>query len=267
MNSMDKDLIGEGKKSISDRENSISGKSILSVGNHPTGRKKPKCLIIHGFGGGPHEVRPLADYLEGLGYEAVCPVLRGHSSTRKDMGKATYLDWIDSAEQELLRIKEDGDDVLLIGFSMGGLIAFNLACKHEVKLVATINTPIFIWNIRRVFLNLAADIKSRNVKNLNRYLQAKNISPFSAMIQFLILLRRTKPQLERVTCPVFITQAEDDDTVRIKSVDYLVKHLASAKKETRFFPEGGHLILLSPAAEQVMGCVGEFLRDQQSETV
>ena len=175
MNSTDKDSISEGTNSISDSKNlisesknlvsngknSLSDKDFLNGSNSPTGRKKPKCLIIHGFGGGPHEVRPLADYLAGLGY-----------------------------------------------------------------------------------------------------LQAKNISPFSAMIQFLIFLRRTKPQLEKVTCPVLITQAEDDDTVRIKSVDYLETHLASVKKETRFFPEGGHLILLSPAAEQVMGCVGEFLWDQ-----
>ncbi|MDQ7094648.1 alpha/beta fold hydrolase [Desulfosporosinus sp. PR] len=226
------------------------------------GDKKIKCLIIHGFGGGPHEVKPLADYLAGLAYDVVCPVLKGHSATRKEMSKATYQDWIDSAERELLKIKENGDEIFLIGFSMGGLIAFNLACKHKVKLLVTINTPIFIWNIRRVILNLAADLKNRNYKNFSRYLQAGNISPLAAMIQFLLLLRQTKPKLEKVNCPILITQAEDDDTVRIRSVSYLEKHLSSDRKAIRLFPEGGHLILLSPMAEQVMLCVGDYLRDQ-----
>ena len=33
--------------------------------------KKTKCLIIHGFGGGVHEVKPLAEYLIGLGYDVL----------------------------------------------------------------------------------------------------------------------------------------------------------------------------------------------------
>ena len=123
--------------------------------------KKTKCLIIHGFGGGVHEVEPLAKYLVNLGYEVSCPVLKGHSRFRKEMNKATYKDWIYSAEQELLRLKETTDEIVVIGFSMGGLIAFNLACKHKFKAIITINTPIFYWNPYRVLLNLADDVKNR----------------------------------------------------------------------------------------------------------
>src|SRR5690554_6482409 len=117
-----------------------------------TGSKKTKCLIIHGFGGGLHEIKPLAEYLTNFNYDVVCPVLKGHSASRRDMKKATYTDWIDSAESELLKLMKTGDDVLLIGFSMGGLIAFNLACKYDIKAIVTINTPIFYWNLFQVLL-------------------------------------------------------------------------------------------------------------------
>jgi len=223
---------------------------------------KVKCLIIHGFGGGVHEVKPLAEYLIGLGYEIVCPVLKGHSTTKKEMKKATYSEWIDSAEQELLRFKESGDEILLIGFSMGGLIAFNLACKHNIKGIVTINTPIFFWNIYRVFFNLLDDFKRKKCNHIRRYLKAKNNSPFPAMIQFLLLLNQTKPKLQKISCPILTIQAEDDDTVRIRSVDYIHKHVSSETKTIRYFHEGGHLILLSHMAEQVMSCVEDFLKDQ-----
>lgn len=226
------------------------------------GSKKMKCLIIHGFGGGVHEVKPLAEYLIGLGYDVVCPILKGHSATRKDMNRATYTNWIDSAERELLRLKEIGDEILLIGFSMGGLIAFNLACKHNIKVIVTINTPIFYWNIYQVFLNLVDDMKNKQCNHIKRYLQAKNNSPFLAMIQFLLLLHQTKPKLEKINCPILIIQAEDDDTVRRKSVDYINKHVSSDRKKIRYFHEGGHLILLSPMAEQVLLCIGDFIKDQ-----
>ncbi|MEL1135774.1 alpha/beta fold hydrolase [Desulfitobacterium sp. THU1] len=226
------------------------------------GNKKTKCLLIHGFGGGVHEVQPLADHLMGHRYEVFCPTLKGHSATKKDMKKATYTEWIDSAERELLRLKEAGDEILLIGFSMGGLIAFNLACKHNIKAIVTINTPIFYWNLFRVFLNLVDDIKCKKCNHIKRYIKAKGNSPFLAMIQFLLLLRQTKAKLAKINCPLLIIQAEDDDTVRRKSVDYIYKHVSSEKKKIRYFHEGGHLILLSPMADQVCFCVEDFIQDQ-----
>lgn len=222
---------------------------------------KTKCLIIHGFGGGVYEVTPLADFLKKHGYEVVCPVLKGHSSTSKDMRKATYREWIDSAELELKKLKKAGDKVFLIGFSMGGLIAFNLANKHNIKGIITINTPIFYWNIYQVFINLVDDIKNKKCNNIRRYIQAKNNSPIMSMIQFLLLLHHTKPILEKIDCPVLILQAEDDDTVRRKSVDYINIHVTSNHKTMRYFKEGGHLILLSPIANQVMTSVKDFLQE------
>jgi len=222
--------------------------------------EKTKCMILHGFGGGVHEVEPLANYLTGLGYEVVCPVLKGHSTTRKEMRKATCKEWIASAEEVLLSMKETGGEILLIGFSMGGLIAFNLALRHNVRGIVTINTPIFYWNLYRVFLNLADDVKKRKSEHIRRYLKAKDNSPLLSMFQFLVLLHHTKPELEKIDCPLLIIQAEDDDTVRKKSVDYISGHVSSERKTIQYFHDGGHLIFLSPVAGQVMSCVSDFLQ-------
>lgn len=221
-----------------------------------------KCLIIHGFGGGIHEVKPLADYLNQRGYETVCPLLKGHSATRSAMKKATYKEWIDSAEQELLKLEQTGGHIVLVGFSMGGLIAAHLASEHPVLAMVTINTPVFYWNIHRVFLNLLEDVKTKKHSNILRYLKAGAHSPVRAMLQFLLLLRHGKKKFGSVLCPVLIIQAEDDDTVRRRSVDYMDRHIASDKKTIRYVHEGGHLILLSNGADQVMACVDEFIRSQ-----
>lgn len=222
---------------------------------------KPKCLIIHGFGGGIHEIEPIAKHLIDLDYDVVCPTLKGHSTTKKDMREAIYADWIESAECEFLRMKESGDEVLLIGFSMGGLIAFNLASKYNTKAIVTINTPIFYWNLAQVIHNLVDDIKNRNIVNIKRYLQAKQNSPISSMRQFLFLLNQTKSKLEEVKCPLLIIQAKDDDTSRRKSVDYIYNHVSSAKKNIKYYNEGGHQILQSSVSEQVFSCVDDFIQN------
>ncbi|NTW72439.1 MAG: alpha/beta fold hydrolase [Eubacteriaceae bacterium] len=225
--------------------------------------QKTKCLILHGFGGGVHEVEPLAKALLDDGYEVFCPTLKGHSGTRKEMTEATYQDWIDSAEKILLESNEPNDKFVIIGFSMGGLIAFHLASKYPFKNIVTINTPTFWWNLNRVFLNLIDDLRNRKAANVRRYLQAKNNSPVRSMIQFLLLLKKIKPELEKVNCPILVIQAEDDDAVRLKSVGYIMKNVKSKQKKVRFIEHGGHLILLSPAAEQVTTAVKDFLKDQQ----
>ncbi len=227
------------------------------------GSKKTKFLIIHGFGGGVDDVKPLAQYLNSLGYDAVCPVLKGHAGTKEDMKKTTYNEWIDSAEHELLSLQKEGDEILLMGFSMGGLIAFNLASKYNIKGIVTINTPIYYWNMKQVTLNLADDIKNKKRENIRRYIQAKNNTPIYALIQFQLLLHKTKPKLEKITCPILMIQAEDDDTVRRKSVDYINMHVSSNDKTIRYFQEGGHLILLSPVAEKAIFCIEDFLRDRE----
>lgn len=222
------------------------------------GRKKPKCLVIHGFGGGVYEVKSLAEYLIGCGYDVVHPILKGHSASKKEMKEATYTDWIESAEREFLLLDEGGDEILLIGFSMGGLIAFNLACKYDIKAIVTINTPIFIWNMAQVLHNLAEDIKNRKFIHTKRYIEAMQNSPIVSMRQFVLLLNHTKTKLEKVNCPLQIIQAEDDDTTKIKSVDYIYRHVSSERKNIRYFHEGGHQILQSHMAEQVFLCVEGF---------
>jgi len=217
-------------------------------------------LLIHGFGGGVHEVEPLAAYLSDRGYKVVCPVLAGHSDTRKAMKKATWNDWIDTVERDLLASREPFDEVTAIGFSMGGLIAFHLAQRHSFQRIVTINTPIYYWNLRRVFANLAEDGRRRRLTNFRRYLRAGKNSPIPSMFQFLQLLHHVKPLIARIQCPLLILQAEDDDTVRRKSAEFIEMHASSEQKTIKHFPRGGHLILLSPQAGEVMECIESFLK-------
>lgn len=221
--------------------------------------KKTKCFILHGFGGGIYEVKPLAEYLNSLGYEVFCPVLKGHCSTAKDMRRTTYREWVQRATENLLDWVEEEDEIILIGFSMGGLIALNLACKCRVKSIITINTPIFYWNLPQVCTNLLEDLKNRRCTHIRRYLGAKKSSPLRSMIQFLRLLHDTKPKLKNIDSPILIIQAGDDDTVKRKSADYIYNHICSKNKEVRHIEEGGHLILLSKNANQVMRLIKDFI--------
>ena len=218
------------------------------------------CLIIHGFAGGKVQINPLNEYLRDNGYITACPKLKGHTGNAKDMKKANYKDWIASAEEELLRLMKKTDKIAILGFSMGGLIAVNLACKYDIRAIVTINTPIYYWNLKRVLVNIYDDIKNKKPNYIKRYSQARKASPLISMINFLYLLNSTKTKLSNIKCSFLILQTKDDDTTRLKSVDYIYDNIRSEDKEIRLYDKGGHLVLLSQDRDEVIMDVEEFIR-------
>jgi len=220
------------------------------------------CFIIHGFGGNIEEVAPLIGYLNEKGLKTLCPVLKGHTGKRKDFAASTYEDWIRSAETGLQEFLKDCDRVILIGFSMGGLIAVNLAKKYEVFAIITLNTPIYHWDLNKIVSNLRSDLKNKDLTNLKRYLKAAQNSPFPALINFKMLLRNTKPLLKEIKCPILIIQALEDDTTRIKSAEFILKNVASGKKKIIYYPNSGHLICRSLASKEVFMDVSEFIKTE-----
>ena len=222
-------------------------------------KDKSGCLIIHGFGGGTYEIKALADYLGDHGYVTACPKLKGHTGIGRDMKNAGYKDWVASAEEELIKLKEKTGNIAIVGFSMGGLIAVNLACKYDIRAIVTINTPIYYWNIYRVCLNLLEDFKNKEANNFMRYIKAKQASPIISMLNFLMLLNSTRSKLSNISCPFLITQTKDDDTTRLKSANYIYDNICSIDKKINIYEKGGHLVLNSPYKEKIIKDIEVFL--------
>lgn len=221
------------------------------------------CLVIHGFGGSVDEINPLASRLREKGYKVVCPRLKGHTGKRSDLKRAGYTDWIASAEQGLMELLSDCRSVYMIGFSMGGLIAVNLALKYDAAGMVTINTPIYYWDIRRILSNIVMGFVRRDFRMIKRYIRSTVAFPLPALINFNLLLSRTKPMINDVICPVFIAQGMDDDTVRNSSAHYIFDNVSSQVKRLEFYKGSGHLMLWSPAAHDAIRDIEAFLEDME----
>ena len=224
---------------------------------------KTGCLIIHGFGGSLEDIKPLAAVLKENGYLISCPQLKGHTGKRKDLKGVKYQEWIDSAEEDLKTLLTSCEKVYLIGFSMGGLIAVNLACKYNIAGIVTLNTPIYYWDIPKILSNIYRGIVNRDLRKMKFYLKASLSFPLSALFNFRLLLAKTKPLIKNVKCPAFIGQALDDDTVRKSSAEFIYRHISTKKKTLKFYKNSGHLILWSKESLQVIQDVRGFL-DQKT---
>jgi len=219
------------------------------------------CLIIHGFGGSTDEVAPLSDYLSGRGFDTYCPRLKGHTGNRKDLAGSNYREWIKSAEDGLKNLAAGCERVIIIGFSMGGLIAVNLSMAYDISALVTLNTPIYYIDMKRVMVNLLEDIKSLSFSNLKKYVQVPLSVPVPAFRNFKAILSSTMPLIKNISCPVFTAQALEDDAVKWESADYIYRNTCSNSKVVRYYRNCGHIICHSPASGELFRDVEHFIRN------
>ena len=222
------------------------------------------CLLIHGFGGNVDEVSPLSDALSEHGYTVSCPSLKGHTGKRSDLYGCTYHHWIDSAEKAYLELRKNCNIIFLIGFSMGGLIAMQIASKYDVGAVITMNSPVFVWDLNNIVSNIIDDINNKKLDNIKGYVTSCTRFPIKSLINFRRLLKDTKGILSNITSPLLTSQALKDDTVKLKSAFYLYDHVSSKIKDIRFYQNAGHVILWSEDSFYVINDILDFLKMQQN---
>jgi carboxylesterase len=224
--------------------------------------RKIGCLVIHGFAGSAKEVAPLIAALQEKGFVTQCPSLSGHTGRKEDMKTATYNDWIASAEKSLKALKKECDEVFIAGFSMGGLIGIQLAQRHDISGLITINTPIYYWDIRKIVSNVIHDIFHRDYKNIRRYLNPANQLPVKALWNFKQLLRCTKKLVYNLRTPLMIAQAIDDDMVQHRSAGFIYTKAVSSVKKLATYVRGGHVLLLSETSHALIKDSLDFLEER-----
>ncbi len=216
------------------------------------------CLLIHGFAGDINDILPLAKRLREEGYHVECPTLEGHGTTRRQMAKSTRHDWLRSAEEAYKRLKMRADSIVVIGFSMGGLLAFHLTTNYPVELLITLNTPYKYWDVKQAMSYLREDFPTHS----RRYIQGIGRIPLSSMVQFRRLLEETKPLLPKITTPYLLLQARLDDTVHAVSAEILASSVdAAATPQISWYEHSNHMILHGPDKEEAIQYVMEKIKE------
>ncbi|TYQ15230.1 UNVERIFIED_CONTAM: carboxylesterase [Acetivibrio alkalicellulosi] len=217
------------------------------------------CLIIHGFGQSLGEVQPLSKYLRARGFMTFCPLLEDGASENRQFSALNYPKWIKSAEEGFKYLKSKCNYVVIIGFSMGGLIAMNLSLKYKILGIATLNTPIYHLDIRNIYLNILIDLITGKFANLKRYIKALTSFDVCAFLNYKILLQKTKSEFEKIKCPIFIGQGLFNDIVNCKSALYIFKKTSSKYKNLKYYQRASHILSFSSVDNKLFCDIENFI--------
>ncbi|WLR42141.1 alpha/beta fold hydrolase [Bacillus carboniphilus] len=223
------------------------------------------CLCIHGFTGDTWEVEPIADYLKKeTDWVIVTPTLPGHGPSSNLKGY-TKQDWIEEAITAYKKLEEQVDEIIVVGFSMGGMIASYLAAHYSVKKLVLLSAAAYYVNPSQFAVDIKQmfeDALNRNLKDnelFNRYKKKIIETPLSSTLEFQKLVREVRPLLEKIHQPTLIIQGEEDGIVPAKSAHFLYDQIGSKEKELCFLPSSKHHVCHGNDFDTLKKKVHEFL--------
>lgn len=229
---------------------------------------KVGCLLIHGALGGPEDMRGLGEYLGENNLLAKGILLKGHGTRPSDLYDIKWNEWIAQVEKELLNLKKTCENVFLIGFSMGGLIALYIASEQEVDGVVTIAAPAYIRD-RRLSLVLLLRFFKKEVRaphgpddpDLIPNPATYDRIPLNAVSQIVDLIKEARRKAKRVNVPVLLIHATRDSYSPPDSAKIFHETITSTDRKMLMINCPYHqLTMVRSKRHQVFKAVLDFIR-------
>lgn len=227
------------------------------------------CLLIHGFTSTPAELRLIGEGLNRAGYTTNGILLAGHGTEPEDLLNITYTDWIESAQQGINQLKKSCKKIVVIGHSMGGLLALQMAARNKINGVVTIAAAIkpanrkanFAWFLK-YFKTYTTSSGKKWPPEQQQYLLHYPYFPVASVAQLQRLASHTRGILPQITTDILIVQTKDDQTVRPESAEIIARKVSSKRKECLWLEEGTHSVpVVPPYNEQIITRIDEFIKN------
>ena len=227
-----------------------------------------KALVLHGFTGSLDTVSLLGDSLRARGLDVATPILRGHGTKPEHLFRVHWRDWVSDARDALLKLAPKDEPVLVVGHSMGAMVACVLAAEfaYRVPKMALL-APAFSFRSRLIhalpLLKKVYSTWSGNPEYADPDLMYTNTNylkfPVEAFEQVLALSQMTQSLLGQVKCPVGTFYAKRDPIVPISVLKMLDKKLGSGPTKRHIYKKSFHELLQDTEAEKVNADILDFL--------
>lgn len=232
------------------------------------------CLLIHGFTGVPGEMRWLGEYLAAQGHTVLGVRQTGHGSDPEDLQHATWRHWLGSGADALHLLQDQCEHVFVMGLSMGGMTAINLAVLFPVNGIVTMSTPVIHkgdWRLN--FVDVIAPFRPYQKKKpadpAREHLRAPDhysypVWPVRAVKQFMEYVRYTHTNLPNLKTPILIAHSKKDDFIGPENANVIKARVGSTDKDLIWLEESDHVITEGPERHLLFNRIQKFIIDHKN---
>ncbi|MCJ7703382.1 MAG: alpha/beta fold hydrolase [Anaerolineales bacterium] len=238
------------------------------------------ALLIHGFTATPDSFRGITPHLESLGIPCKLPTLRGHGAdTPEALVGVHWTDWIADCENALIELCTEAEQAIVLGHSLGGWLALNLAVDHQEKIdsiiIAGASTrcvspltpgrpfhflfPLLVkllkkWDMPSVYAD----------PELAQYDPTYDWVPMDSFIPLFDFLKVTKKRLPEVNVPILILHSKNDSSNAPEGVDVLYHTISTPgdQKQVVWFEKTEHDMFLDCEGEEMTRTVVEYVKQR-----
>jgi len=207
----------------------------LNNGFFEINNKDTAILLLHGYVQTSKIYRPYVEKLKEYG-DLFVPTLKGHFESNivdiKD-----YKDLLQPNFELAKLFKEKYKKVILIGYSLGGVISIYLASKIKPDKLILISTPID-YNYEE--FKISAKYLIENLKNIKTNNQKPSLTKYLEMYKLSV---ETKRQLSKIDCNILCIQGDKDNFVLLSQSYYILTHIKSISRELYILKEINHYAL------------------------
>jgi carboxylesterase len=235
-------------------------------------------LCLHGLTGTPFEVQSIVDALAHAGHTVAAPLLSGHGQDPAALEATGWSDWMRSAKAafDALVARVNGP-VAIVGFSMGGLLALELAkaAPEQVAALAVLSAPLRLRRTQVSGIRLLSLVPSRLRRGRFRAipkslgsdvahpdLRGKVLGlpamPVRALESLLDLMATARVDLQRVLAPTLVVHGRHDHTVPIADSVELSERLGAATVERLWLENSFHLVGLDNDKQTLIDGIVRF---------
>lgn len=227
------------------------------------------CLLIHGFTSHRSSLEALIPELDRRGIPWHYPILAGHGTKPDDLKNVTWQDWQQDVEQGLKYLLGTVERVVVIGLSMGTLLALELAERHPTEVVGLVLlSPTLHFQIK---LSKYTPTLTRFLKKFPNPSPAKFSSlryakldrgyswfPTSAFRHYWERTQNFDSVIVRVSQPTFIIHSKHDLVGKPSGAQHIFDNIISKQKELVWLEKSGHEILLDAEVPKVLEHIFSF---------
>ncbi|MFN2567477.1 MAG: alpha/beta hydrolase [Gemmatimonadaceae bacterium] len=230
-------------------------------------------LLVHGGGDTPQTLRYLGDALYARGYAVRAPLLPGHGRTLRHFAEVTADAWLDAVRSEYRALRARYPWVGVIGLSMGGALAVQLAAEigDELPVLGLVAPYLCVparvrraarlapaWGLLTPYLR-STDARSIHDPVEEAKSLAYGIFTAPALRALVSTADRAFALLPRVTAPTLVVQSREDNRITPEACERSFRALGAREKRLVWVEGAGHIITVDRGRERVLESLAEWL--------
>jgi len=235
------------------------------------GEGRHAVLCLHGLTGTPYEVAPIAHALADESFAVRAPLLAGHDDL-DSLEDSSWHDWYQSAEAELDALLEaehgrdhdpdQGREVVVLGFSMGALLALRLAALRpaDVRAAVVLSVPLEVPAWQRPLIEGMARLRETPVlgplvglwpkrRGPDVRVEAERVAspsmdafPYPALAQLVALQADVARLLPLVRTPLLLVHGALDHVAPAELSDRVAQRVSADRVERVVLPRSFHIL-------------------------